>query len=325
MNNKIVILGHGVGVKLVIDSLKKNKSVYKVVCVITHPKEEHKRDLELVEKRKDIYGDYAYNVFNLPKDYDIPLIESVNVNNDETVDKIKEINPKYIISIGCRNIIKKTFLDTFPNKIVNIHTTPLPQYRGAASDSWMILNNEMGKTKYGCMHYIDSGIDTGDIIAKSGYKVPVKSYPIDVFKARMNVFSDIIIKGLKNLDDQNFVAEKQNQSEATTFPRLNTPRDGKINFEKFTGKEIENFIYAFGYPFEGAHCFLGDKKINILEAEFRGDLIFHSFSTGLIFGKTNKGEYKISVKKGYILIKKIEIFGKETKQSSIFRLGRYLN
>ena len=29
--------------------------------------------------------------------------------------------------------------------VLNIHTTPLPLYRGAANDSWMILNNELGK------------------------------------------------------------------------------------------------------------------------------------------------------------------------------------
>ena len=46
--------------------------------------------------------------------------------------------------------------------VLNIHTTPLPQYRGAANDSWMILNNELGKNM--TFHFIDEGIDIGPII-----------------------------------------------------------------------------------------------------------------------------------------------------------------
>ena len=320
----IVLLGHGVGVKFVVNSLLKNSKTYKVVALFTHPFNDHKRDLELIENRKDIYDEYAYNVLNLKKDYDIDVHESENINDSKTVSKIKHYNPDYIISIGCRNILKGAFLNEFPQKVLNIHTTPLPTYRGAASDSWMILNNELGKEKYGCMHFIDSGIDTGDIIAKSYYTIPKKSYPIDVFKARMDIFHDIILKGLTNLENPNFVAEKQDTSVSTTFPRLYTPKDGKINFKEYTGEQLIHFIWAFGYPFEGAFCFLEDQKINILDGEFHDDLGFHPFSHGLIFGKNENNEYKVSVKNGYIVVKKIEINGVLTKQSKIFRLGKFL-
>ncbi len=319
-----MLLGHGVGVKFVVDSLLKNSKTHRVVALFTHPFSDHKRDLELIESRKDIYGDYAYNVFNLKKDYDIEVHESENINNPQTVSEIKDYNPAYIISIGCRSILKAPFLNEFPQKILNIHTTPLPTYRGAASDSWMILNNELGKEKYGCMHFIDSGIDTGDIIAKSYYTIPKKSYPIDVFKARMDIFHEIILKGLTNLENPSFIPEKQDSSASTTFPRLYTPEDGKINFNDYSGDDLILFILAFGYPFEGAFCFLEDQKINILDAEFYNDFDFHPFSYGLIFGKNENNEYKVSVKGGYIIVKKIEINGEFTKQSKIFRLGKFL-
>ena len=323
--NNIVLLGHSVGVKLIIDSLLKHNEKFEVVSLFTHPFKDHKRDLEMVEKRKSFYGDYAYNIFNLPDDYGIKVHESSNVNNIETIREIQNYNPSYIISIGCRNILKDDFLKLFPKKVLNIHTTPLPSYRGAASDSWMILNNELGKKQYGCMHYIDSGIDTGDIISKSYYTVPLKSYPIDVYKTRMDVFHDVLIKGLSNLENPNFIPEKQNNYNATTFPRLLTPKDGRIIFDKFSGEEIVRFVYAFGYPFEGAFCFLEDKKVNILEVEFFDDLEFHSFSTGLIFGKNENNEYKISVKGGYVVVKKIEIEEKAINQSKVFRLGKFLD
>lgn len=323
--NNIVLLGHGVGVKFVIESLLKNFENYKVVALVTHPYEEHKYDLELVEQRKDMYGKYSYNVFNVERDYNVNLLEANDVNDENTISWISKFNPELIISIGCRNILKKIFLSKFKNKVFNIHTTPLPRYRGGASDSWMILNDELGKELYGCFHYIDAGIDTGDIVAKSHYTLPKKAYPIDVFKVRMDVFHDILVKAIRKLEDQKFIPEKQDHFVSTTFPRLYTPKDGRIMFERFSGKELELFVYAFGYPFEGAFCYLENTKINILEVEFRDDIKLHGFSLGLIFSRNEKGEYKISVNGGYIIVKRIEINGEPVKQSKFFRLGKYLH
>ena len=123
---------------------------------------------------------------------------------------------------------------------------------------------------------------------------------------------------------QNAWSEIQNQNSSSSFPRLYTPNDGKINFERFNGNEIELFIYAFGYPFQGAHCFIDDKKINIMECEFIKDKGFHSYSWGLIYGKNNLNQYKVSVNGGYILIKKIEFNGSFIENNKMFKIGRYL-
>ena len=98
-----------------------------------------------MNKRKELFGEFAYNVFNVESDYNIKGLESKNVNHLETINWIKTFSPTYIVSISCRDILKSKFLNEFKNMVLNIHTTPLPQYRGAANDSWMILNNELGK------------------------------------------------------------------------------------------------------------------------------------------------------------------------------------
>jgi hypothetical protein len=56
----------------------------------------------------------------------------------------------------------------------------------------MILNVELTKELFGCLHFIDEGIETGDIISKSFYKVPAKCYPIELYKIRLNTFKKII-------------------------------------------------------------------------------------------------------------------------------------
>lgn len=323
MNKKVILLGHGIGVKLTIEALLNNPELgYEVAGVVTHPKEQHAHDLEMMEKRKNIYNNYAYNVFNVLEDFGISLCESNDVNSPETINWIKQFDPEYVISIGCRNIIKEPFLNLFRKKVLNIHTAPLPKYRGAASDSWMILNGEWEREQFGCVHFIDTGIDTGNIIAKSFYKIPKYCYPIDVFKIRMNTFKDLLPKAIKVLKSD-FVGHKQDMDRATVFPRLNTTVDGVIDWS-YPGEDLLKFVYAFGYPHEGASCFLEEQKINILEAEFFEDIKMHPFAIGLIFGKNNEGNYKVALKDGYLLLKKIEVNGELIQQRKILRLGRFL-
>lgn len=326
MVRSVVLLGHGAGVKFTIDSLLRNPTCgYRVKALVTHPKQEHQSDLQMLEKRKELYGEFGYNVFDVEKDYGIDLLEAVDVNDHSVVEWIKSHDPAYVISIGCRNIIKQAFLKKFEGCVLNIHTTPLPRYRGAANDSWMILNGEWGTEQYGCIHFIDEGIDTGAIIAKSFYRIPDRCYPIDLYKVRLSTFKDLLLKGLENLKDKNFVPELQVRDQATTFPRLFTPTDGRIDFRYFKGDEILRFIYAFGYPFEGAHCFIGETKINILEADFQADQSFHPFANGLIFGKNARGEYKVVVNGGYLLLKSIEYQGVQVVQSKFLRLGKFFS
>ena len=322
---KILLLGHGVGIKRIIDTIREKRDLNaEVVGIVTHPLDRHKRELDMISRRKDMYGDCYYNVFEATKDYNIPLLESENVNNQESINWINAKCPDYIISVGCRDILRKPFLDLYPNKVFNIHTTPLPRYRGAATDTWMILNGEEGKELYGCFHEVDTGIDTGRILAKENYSFPPKSYPIDVFKARMSIFSELFSKAVRLLNDGNCVFEVQNKNDATTFPRLYTPKDGRIDFKNMDGQEIQRMVYGFGYPFEGAHCFLNDERINLFDVEFIASEGFHLFSFGLIFGKNEQDQYKIYVKGGFILVKKIEVNGKPVPQKIIFRVGKRL-
>lgn len=69
----------------------------------------------------------------------------------------------WIVSYGYRYILPQWFLDKFPNRVVNCHIGYLPFGRGASPNLFAWLNQEPhGVT----LHYIDAGVDTGDIIGQ---------------------------------------------------------------------------------------------------------------------------------------------------------------
>ncbi len=69
----------------------------------------------------------------------------------------------YIVSYGYRHILKNDVLVPFERRIVNLHISLLPWNRGADPNLWSFLEDT---PKGVTIHYIDAGIDTGDIIAQ---------------------------------------------------------------------------------------------------------------------------------------------------------------
>ena len=72
-------------------------------------------------------------------------------------------NIDFIISYGYRHILKKDVLDNFLKKAINLHISLLPWNRGADPSFWSFLEDT---PKGVTIHYLDSGIDTGDILAQ---------------------------------------------------------------------------------------------------------------------------------------------------------------
>ena len=70
----------------------------------------------------------------------------------------------FLISYGYRHILKQATLDHFPNRAINLHISYLPWNRGADPNLWSFIDDT---PKGVTLHYIDAGIDTGDIIAQT--------------------------------------------------------------------------------------------------------------------------------------------------------------
>ncbi len=74
---------------------------------------------------------------------------------------------------GGTGIINREIISSFSNGILNFHPGDLPKYRGCSAPEWQIYeNNNVICT----CHFIDSGIDSGDIIKKKKLNVNLRSY-----------------------------------------------------------------------------------------------------------------------------------------------------
>lgn len=86
----------------------------------------------------------------------------LSINSKEVIDLIKNDKPEIIILSGTRILSKKVIL-TSQAKIINIHAGITPNYRGVHGAYWALVNKEIHLTGV-TVHYVDVGVDTGQII-----------------------------------------------------------------------------------------------------------------------------------------------------------------
>ncbi|CAI2658565.1 Phosphoribosylglycinamide formyltransferase [Apilactobacillus kunkeei] len=90
--------------------------------------------------------------------------EKRSIREGRILEALKEQGVKVIILAGYMRIVGDTLLNAFPNKIINIHPALLPSFPGKQGilDAYNSGVNKTGVT----IHFVDSGIDSGQIIAQ---------------------------------------------------------------------------------------------------------------------------------------------------------------
>jgi phosphoribosylglycinamide formyltransferase 1 len=87
----------------------------------------------------------------------------------ETANRLKDAGVEMVCLAGFLRLVKRPFLDIFPQGILNIHPSLLPAFPGL--ESWKQAL-DAGATEAGCtVHFVDEGMDTGPIILQES--VPI--------------------------------------------------------------------------------------------------------------------------------------------------------
>ena len=122
--------------------------------------------------------------------------------SEKVLLKDLEINKINLICLaGFMIILSKNFIKKFNGKILNIHPSLLPKYKGLNTHERVIKNNEKFS---GCtVHYVNSELDAGKIIMQKKVKVSIKENPQSlkekILKQEHQIYPKAISKVLTNL------------------------------------------------------------------------------------------------------------------------------
>lgn len=110
---------------------------------------------------------YSYRALAWKRKLNIRTVVDVNSKGFMRILKKEKVN--LIVSVYFNQILKDFVIDTANKGVINIHPAYLPDYKGVSPVFWSLANGE----KYAgvTVHYINKGIDTGNIIAREKVKI----------------------------------------------------------------------------------------------------------------------------------------------------------
>ena len=88
-----------------------------------------------------------------------------------TTELIHSNNINFIVSYGYRHILGKDILDLLPDRAINLHISYLPFNRGGDPNFWSFVEDT---PKGVTIHYLDEGVDTGDVIVQEKVEFDTK-------------------------------------------------------------------------------------------------------------------------------------------------------
>lgn len=145
----------------------------------------------------------------------INSIKAANINALETVEQIKAINPDLIVSVSMNQIVKKEILDIPPRRCINVHCAPLPCYGGMSPYVWALANNE--EHSAATIHYMDEGLDTGDIIVQEKINVVEGDSAFALFYRCCLRAGELLIKVVDEIEAGTVTSYEQDLSKKTYF------------------------------------------------------------------------------------------------------------
>jgi methionyl-tRNA formyltransferase len=122
-----------------------------------------------VQKMDSAVPPRTYTIKQLATAYGLRVIERSDLNSKGFIGVISQYDPDLFISVASPIIFKEELIRMPKLDCINIHSAPLPHYRGMLPSFWQLLKGEeyAGIT----IHRIDAGIDTGDIILQDRVKI----------------------------------------------------------------------------------------------------------------------------------------------------------
>jgi methionyl-tRNA formyltransferase len=171
----------------------------------------------------------------------------------------KEADAGVVAAYG--RILPEWMLNAPHHGCVNVHSSLLPKYRGAAPINWAIARGER-ETGVTIM-LMDAGLDTGPILLRRATAIGDEETAEELTPRLAELGAASLIEALSKLERGEITPEPQNDAEATLAPILKR-EDGEVGWA-MTAAEIFNRLRGFT-PFPGCYTFFNNHRLEIVKA-----------------------------------------------------------
>ncbi len=178
INVAVFVSGRGTNLKSILNLSKNKNSNYIVKLVISNNR--HAKGLQIAKR---------YRIRFIVVNY-----QSKKKAENNILFNLKINNIDLICLAGFMKILSKKFINNYKNRILNIHPSLLPKYKGLNTHQKVILNKEKFT---GCtVHIVNSKIDSGKIILQKKIKVLNKDNEKTLAKRLLKIENKVYPKAI---------------------------------------------------------------------------------------------------------------------------------
>jgi methionyl-tRNA formyltransferase len=192
----------------------------------------------------------------------LPVLQPATVNTQEFIASLLENRPDYIIVVAFGQILSEAFLKIPKQFCINLHSSLLPKYRGAAPINRAILN---GDTRSGVTTMImDKGMDTGDILLVDETPIEQNDDAQSLHDKLSEQGGELVLETLSRLQTNDLLPTPQNSDLASYAPKLK--KEESLIDWGMGAENIFNKIRGLS-PWPGTHTLYNGKRLAILKGE----------------------------------------------------------
>ena len=205
---------------------------------------------------------------------DLKIYQPENLKDDNLVEEIRNMQPDLIVVVAYGKILPKEIIDIPKHKVINLHSSLLPRFRGAAPINVAIIN---GDKKSGVsVMYVEEELDAGDVILQKETEITDEDTFLTLHDRLKDMGADLLVKAIDLIEKEEVKAQKQDKN-LVTFVKPFKKEDCKIDWNK-TSREIFNFIRGMN-PVPTAFSKLNETIIKIYETKIN-DKIYNNATCG---------------------------------------------
>ena len=244
----------------------------------------------------------------------LTVFQPVKMRDGEALEILRTLNPDLIAVAAYGEILPVDILELPRLGCINVHSSLLPKYRGAAPINWAILNgeDETGVT----IMYMAEGMDTGDILAQAQTPIDLDENAAQLFDRLADMGAKLLVDTVAALEAGKVHPIPQDEAQATRAPMLSKELS-PLNWVR-TARQLHDQVRGL-YPWPAATAILDGIRCKVLRTEITGETT--GSAPGIVVQADKKG-LRVACGDGRILdILELQPDGKKPMAAPAFLLG----
>tara|TARA_B100001758_G_C18385992_1_gene600131 strand:+ start:642 stop:1622 length:981 start_codon:yes stop_codon:yes gene_type:complete len=293
---------------------------YKIVAVVTSPDSKKGRGKKLTASPVKVYS-----IMN-----SIPVLQPKKLRDTNFVNTLKSFNADLFVVVAFRMLPE--IIWQIPEKgTINLHTSLLPEYKGAAPINWVLINGE--KKSGVSTFFINSRIDCGDILLQKEITLSEEITAAQLHNNLIKEGGEILVNTLESINKSRVTRTPQEDNKSTFKAPKITKELLRINWDK-DANEIHNLIRGLSPLLDNmtllkdvaicpsAWFFLENPEGHLKRIKIHRTKVISSSSEHIATLKTdNKSYLHIITKKDAIAILNLQAEGKKPMTIQQFLQG----